>query len=205
MLHWFWVNEDTDLPFKIHLHDDVRVKLESEGKDIRVYLRDRIKRQLRVLYGSGNTPMFYFVMEDRDNGGVFTRPHAHGAIEIRPLPVDGVNDAKARRHVHRVQQAHGPLAAEEQAGRWATRHALKAAAGLAGYQSKIAASGLQQSRNVWMRKPTFPIFNQNWVTYVFKNADEYSSVLGENRLVFPYDLLGEAKRLWAIIRGDAAP
>ena len=88
-----------------------------------------------------------------------------------------------------------------QAGRWAVRRALKSAAGLHGYRKKVSYSGLHQMRNVWMRKPTFAILNTDWVTYVFKNASEHSSVLGENRLAFPYDLRKEAKALWSKIRG----
>ena len=56
-------------------------------------------------------------------------------------------------------------------------------------------------RNVWMRKPTFAILNTDWVTYVFKNASEHSSVLGMNRLAFPYALRQEAQLLWTKIRG----
>lgn len=188
-------------PFKVHLHDDLREGLEADGKDQRVYLRDRIRRQLRVIYGSGNIPMFYFVIEDLDKDKGPTRPHAHGAIEIRPLTLDLVFDAKARRHLARVELSHGVEVAEREAGRWAVRRALKSAAGLEGYRKKVSSSGLHQMRNVWMRKPTFAIFNQDWVTYVFKNAAEHSTVLGENRLAFPYDLRLEAQLIWAKIRG----
>ena len=188
-------------PFKVHLHDDLREKLEADGKDQRVYLRDRIPRQLRMIYGSSDIPMFYFVVEDRDTDKGPTRPHAHGAIEIRPLSLERVVDAKARRRLARLSQSHGAETAEREAGRWAVRRALKSAAGLEGYRKKVSSSGLHQMRNVWMRKPTFAIFNQDWVTYVFKNAGEHSSALGENRLAFPYDLRHEAKVLWAKIRG----
>ena len=188
-------------PFKIHLHDDIREKLEAEGKDQRAYLRDRIGRQLRVIYGSGNIPLFYFVVEDLDKDKGPTRPHAHGAIEIRPLSLDLVLDAKANRHLARVGRSLGAEAAETEAGRWAVRRALRSAAGLHGYQKKVSSSGLHQMRNVWMRKPTFAILNVDWVTYVFKNASEHSSVLGENRLAFPHTLRQEAKLLWAKIRG----
>ncbi len=188
-------------PFKVHLHDDLREKLEADGKDQRVYLRDRIGRQLRKIYGCGNIPMFYFAVEDRDTDKGPTRPHAHGAIEIRPLSLDLVFDAKARRHLTRVSRSHGLNVAETEAGRWAVRRALKSAAGLQGYRKKVSSSGLHQMRNVWMRKPTFAILNQDWVTYVFKNAGEHSSVLGGNRLAFPYPLRQEAQLLWAKIRG----
>ena len=53
-------------PFKVHLHDDLREGLEADGKDQKDYLRDRIGRQLRKIYGCGDIPMFYFVVEDRD-------------------------------------------------------------------------------------------------------------------------------------------
>lgn len=79
-----------------------------------------------------------------------TRPHAHGAIEIRPLPLDLVFDAKARRHLARVGRSHGVDVAETEAGRWAVRRALKSAAGLEGYRKKVSSSSLHQMRNVWM-------------------------------------------------------
>ena len=150
-------------PFKVHLHDDLRKKLEAEGKDQRDYLRDRIGRQLRVIYGSGNIPLFYFVVEDLDGDKGPTRPHAHGAIEIRALSLDLVCDAKARRHLVRVGRKHGADIAEARAGRWAARRALRCAAGLEGYRTMVAASGLNQMRNVRTRKPTFAILNQDWV------------------------------------------
>lgn len=188
-------------PFKVHLHDDLREGLEADGKDQRVYLRDRIRFQLRRIYGTGNVPMFYFVMEDRDKDKGPTRPHAHGAIEIRSLSLDRILDAKAGRHMARIAKARGVEIAEREAGRWAVRRALKSAAGLEGYRGKVSAGGLHQMRNVWMRKPTFAILNQDWITYVFKNAGEHSSVLGENRLAFPYGLRQEARLLWSKIRG----
>lgn len=188
-------------PFKVHLHDDVHDRLVSGGGDLREYLRDRIRRQLRTAYASNDVPLFFFVMEDRDGSGGFTRPHAHGSIEIRPLRLELVVDQKVLRHLRRIEVKHGTQTAESEAGRWAVRQALKAAAGLKGYQPKVAQSGLHQSRNVWTGKPRFAIFNKDWVTYVFKNADEHSPVLGENRLAFPYDLRQEAKVLWSKIRG----
>lgn len=81
------------------------------------------------------------------------------------------------------------------------RRALKSAADLEGYQKAVSSSGLHQMRNVGMRTPTFVILNQDWVTYVFKNAGELSSALSRNRLAFPYALRQEAHLLWARIIG----
>lgn len=186
-------------PIKVQLHDDVRSQLMARGQDERVYLRERLKRSLRKMFGS-SLPMFFFVMEDRDRDGTLVRSHAHGAIEICPYPLEQVADRKARRHLERIRAKHGLEEAERQAGRWATRVALKAAVGLES-KPRIAGTGVDQSRNIWMRKPTFPFFNQDWVTYCLKNVFVTSPTLQENRLVRDYQLLGEAKKLWGIIRG----
>lgn len=188
-------------PFKVHLHDDLREILEADGKDQRAYLRDRIRRQLRLVYGTENIPLFYFVIEDLDKEGEPTRPHVHGAIEIRPLSIDRVIDPKSQRKFARTQLKGGKCAAEAEAGLQATLFALRSAAGLEGYRKRVAASGLDQARNVWTREPTFQIFNQDWITYVFKHAGKHSPALAENRLTFPYDLLQEAKKVWSKIRG----
>ena len=189
-------------PFKVHLHDDLREHLEAESKDQREYMRDAVKRQLRRLYGTGNTPLFFMALEDRDGDGKETRPHAHGSIEVRPLPVASILVPKDRRHVERIERAHGKTVAEKEAGRWATKWALRSAAGLVGSsRPRVARSGIDQCRNVWIRQPTFKIFNHHWVDYVFKNAGEFSRVLPDNRLVLPHDLRGEARRAWASIRG----
>ena len=189
--------------FKVHLHDDLRLDLEHRGIDQKDYLRDRIKRLLRDFYGSGNLPLFFFVMEDRDSNDGLTRPHAHGSIEMRRLELSRISNPKALRHLLRVESKLGVELAELQAGRWAVTQILKAAGGMAGGRPTLASTGLDQRRNVWTGKPRFAIFNPDWVTYAFKNVDEVSPTLGENRLAFPYDLMGEAKLLWSIIRGDA--
>lgn len=188
-------------PFKIHLHDDLRLQLEAKGGDQKAYLRDRLRRMLRHEYGQSEPPMFYFVVEDRDKQGQPTRPHAHGAIEIRPLTLSEVRDSKARRRFQKVAAKHGSAIAEFQAGRWAVRRAMRSAAGLEGYRARIATSGVDQARNVWWSKPLFGLINNNWVTYAFKHSSAFSPVLGENRVVLPYAMLAEARKLWGLIRG----
>ncbi len=147
-------------------------------------------------------PMFFFVIEDMDRDGNPVRPHAHGSIEIKPMPIEVVDDARAWRHIAMIERKLGRKVAEDLAGRWAVRAALKLAAGVNQRRGKIASTGISQSRNIWLGKPTLPIFNPDWVTYAFKNVGEIIPVLSENRLVMPYSILGEARRLWAIIRGS---
>ncbi|WP_198046073.1 hypothetical protein [Novosphingobium aquimarinum] len=144
--------------------------------------------------------MYFFVLEDRDDRGNPVRPHAHGAIELKPYQVEEVADPRARRHLRRIRRAHGDEIANREAGRWVTRQAMVWAAGLKS-NARVASTGVDQSRNVWWRKPTLPIFNHDWVTYCLKNVGEFSPVLGENRVARDYKLNGEAERLWDIIRG----
>ncbi|MEZ5735872.1 MAG: hypothetical protein R3E09_08715 [Novosphingobium sp.] len=186
-------------PFKYQRHDDLRDELESKGADQREYMRDRLKRQLRAVFGN-NTPMFFFVVEDLNDRGIPVRPHAHGAIELKPFPVDEIPDPKALRHLKRIERKKGKEIAEREAGRWIIRAAMRSAAGLVS-GPRIASNGVDQSRNVWWRKPTLPIFNDSWVTYCLKNAGEFSPVLSENRLARDYKMLAQAKKLWDIIRG----
>ncbi len=146
--------------------------------------------------------MFFFVIEDMDRDGAPVRPHAHGSIEIKPRPIVDVNNARARRHIAAIERRLGRKVAADLAGRWAVRAALNLAAGVNERRGKIASTGIDQSRNIWLGKPTLPLFNPDWVTYAFKNVGEYSPLLTENRLVLPYSLLGKARHLWEIVRGD---
>lgn len=119
---------------------------------------------------SDNMPMFFFVLEDRDDDGTLVRPHAHGAIELRRLPIDYVTDARLQRQYRRIEAKLGTKDAELLAGRWAIRRSLKAAAGLV-IRPKVASTGVNQSRNVWSGKPRLPIFNSDWV-YLYAQKHE---------------------------------
>lgn len=184
--------------FKLHLHDDFREELVRAGKDPQVTLRNNLSRHLKRRFGRAS--WFFFVMEDQTVDGDTTRPHAHGSIEIQPLPLDA-NDKSVPLKWRRLIARKGLAAAQLAAGCELTIEALKAASGNAGDRPRVAGtSGVDQVRNLWRDEPYHPVFNSEWVDYGFKNAKRVSKTLGDNRLVLPYDLRGEAQRLWRLVR-----
>jgi hypothetical protein len=189
--------------FKVHIHDDVREELLSAGKDLRDELRNDFMRHLKRRFGSA--PWFFFVLEEHTTAGEPTRAHAHGSIEVRPVPLDP-NSKKVPLRLRRLAQREGLAAAELQAGKELTIAALKAASGNAGDRPRIATtSGTDQVRNIWHRPPYRLVFNTQWIDYAFKNTKRVSQTLGDKRLALPYDLLGEARRLWRLVTiGEAA-
>jgi hypothetical protein len=189
--------------FKLHLHDDLEEELVRAGKDPQVTLRNDLSRHLKRRFGRAS--WFFFVMEEHTTGGNLTRPHAHGSIEIQPVLFDASDKAlplKWRRLIAR----RGLAAAQLEAGRQQTIEALRAASGNGGDRPRLArTSGLDQVRNLWQRRPYHVVFNHQWVDYAFKNTKRVSQRLGDNRLVLPYDLRGEAQRLWRLVRdGETA-
>ncbi len=184
------------MQFKVHIHDD-RME-EWHGRDIKVELRESISRHLRRRFGK-DAPRFFFLMEDRTTARAPTRPHAHGSIEIvrAPIPKSG----EGSRTLARLAANGNVEEAELTAGRMAIREELVEASG--GREPRIAvSSGLDQTRNVWMKKPYHPIFNHQWVDYAFRNTDTVSADLGDNRLAMPHALRREAMIVWSLIRGD---
>ncbi len=183
--------------FKLHLHDDLCEDLVRAGKDPQVTLRNDLSRNLKRRFGRAS--WFFFVMEEHTSAGDPTRPHAHGSIEIQPRPLDQDDKAlplKWRRMIARK----GLTAAQLEAGRQLTIEALRAASGNAGDRPRLArTSGLDQVRNLWHRQPYHLVFNSQWVDYAFKNTKRVAKTLGDNRLVLPYDLRGEAQRLWRLV------
>jgi hypothetical protein len=188
--------------FKLHMHDDLHQELVSAGKDPLVTLRNALSRHLKRRFGRPS--WFFFVMEEHTTAGNPTRPHAHGSIEIRPLRLDP-DDKSMPLKWRRLIARKGLAQAQHEAGLQLTIEALRAASGNAGDRSRIArTSGIDQVRNLWRRRPYLPVFNSEWVDYAFKNAKRVSKTLRENRLVLPYDLRGEAQRLWRLVR-DGEP
>lgn len=184
------------LQFKIHLHDDLRAELEAKGENQKDYLRDRLGRCLRSEFGA--VPWFFFVMEDLTDDGQPTRPHAHGSIELRRLELPRYGEPQ-HLHFRRIAEKHGVELAELAYGRAITRKTMLAASGNGGSRPVVAA-GLDQKRNVWLKKPNRPLFNHQWVTYAFKNMSEFSPRLGERRLALPHSLCTETTKLWNLIR-----
>lgn len=188
------------LQFKVHIHDDLRERWVSSGRDLKVELRNSITRHLKRRFDF-DPPGFFFVMEDRTTGGQPTRPHAHGSIELRRTapPTRGLGS----RELLQLSKT-DPGRAELRAGRLKIKEALWAASG--GREPRISiVTGLDQVRNVWLQTPRQPIFNSQWVDYAFKNIKEISSTLGEGRLAMHQPLLQESRRLWNLIReGESA-
>jgi hypothetical protein len=184
--------------FKLHMHDDHYDELLKAGRDPLITLRNDLSRHLKRRFGRPS--WFFFVMEEHTTAGTLTRPHAHGSIEIQPLPLDPSDKAlplKWRRLIARK----GLGEAQLEAGRQLTIEALRAASGNTGDRPRLArTSGLDQARNLWPRRPYRMVFNTEWVDYAFKNTKRVSKTLRENRLVLPYDLRGEAQRLWRLIK-----
>ena len=81
-----------------------------------------------------------------------------------------------------------------------TKDMLRAASGnVKGKCSKVVA-GIDQSRNVWTKTPSRPFTNDGWVTYAFKNAQEFSPVLGDRRLALSQALRTETRKIWELVR-----
>ena len=184
--------------FKLHMHDDLHAELRHAGKDPLVTLRNDLSRHLKRRFGRAS--WFFFVMEEHTTAGNITRPHAHGSIEIQRVTLDP-NDKSLRLKWRRMIATKGRDHAELEAGWERTIEALRAASGNAGDRPRVAlTSGLDQVRNLWPRRPYRVVFNSEWVDYAFKNMKRVSKTLRENRLVLPYDLRGEAQRLWRLVR-----
>jgi hypothetical protein len=192
------LNERGYMVFKLHMHDDLHAELVRDGKDPVVTLRNDLSRHLKRRFGRAS--WFFFVMEEHTTAGNITRPHAHGSIEIQRVPLDP-NDKSLPLKWRRMIARKGRDYAEIEAGWARTVEALNAASGNAGDRPRIAfTSGLDQVRNLWKRRPYRIVFNSEWVDYAFKNTKRVSKSLRENRLVLPYDLRGEAQRLWRLVR-----
>jgi len=184
------------MQFKLHLHDDLRQRLQDLGRgSLRDELRNSLSRHLKRRFDE--EPWFLFVMEEHTKTGTLTRPHAHGSVAIRPAKL--FEKGEHRRRLRKLAATDGLAVAELEAGRLLTRQALAAAGGALSHSSVSVTTGVDQSRNLWTRRPYHPFFNDQWVDYAFKNARAFSPSLGDQRLALPYGLRAEARRLWALI------
>jgi hypothetical protein len=191
------------MQFTVHPHDGLVSELLSNGQDLKVYLRDRLKRCLRERFGED--PWFFFVVEDRSKTGrEETRPHIHGSIEIRPVSLSRLKNGEYPVRFRKVIEENGVAGAERIYGRELAREALAAATGNSGTREPVV-NGVHQARNVWCKKPYHRLFNSPWVDYSFKNVRRFSRNLGENRVAFSRPLNQEAQRLWTLVReGESA-
>ncbi|WP_298337483.1 hypothetical protein [uncultured Erythrobacter sp.] len=184
--------------FRVRLHDDVRLREEAKGTDLKVYLRDRITRILGE--GYEEDPWYLFVIEDLDTDGKsFVRPHAHGVVRIRPLPLRNIRNKRSRAAYQQTAVSAGLEKAELRAGLAAMRRLLKQATGN-DINARRIVNGVSQDGNVWMRKSYHRYFNDEAISYAFKNADSPSSNLPSNRLAISQAARAEGKKLWELIR-----
>jgi len=162
-------------------------QLIAGNKDITIYLRDRITRVSREMFGV-SLP-FYLIFEDMDkHGNVTIEPHAHGSIL---LPRSGhmafLNSARARQGLKIISNPDAAL-----------KLCPKGAAGLVAPYKK--GSSPNQNRSVNLKEPYPKIFNDDYADYVFKNVMQPSSALPDNRLVFSQALKSESIRFWELLR-----
>lgn len=193
--------ESKFVQIRLHLGDDLQASVARRGVDLKVDMRDRLTRQLRPLPG---TSWFYIVIEDRaKDGSTIVRPHVHGAVRIPdielPTTAAGVVKARFKRRV----VTHGMADAKFLWGRMQIRRALRAASG--NKFAQIPTSGSSNvAANVWTQRPYQALFNEQWVSYAFKNKDAVSLDLPENRLSMSRSLNQEAQKLWNLIRDGEA-
>jgi hypothetical protein len=192
------LHEQRFMQMQIHLHDDLRVELESGGVDLKEYLRDRLHRCLKDHLGM--VPWFFFVIENRTASGLsLVRPHIHGSIQIPRVPLRLLKNGTPSVRYRVMSTRDGLGSAEFAYGREFVRDAIEAASGNAGDRLQVV-NGVSQVRNVWCRKPYLPLFNTQWVDYSFKNTQRVSRSLTGNRMVMERGLNQEAQRLWRLIR-----
>ncbi len=198
----FVLAEGKFVHFQMGLHDGLMEELKAEGVDIKTYLRDRIARSARPVFGF--VPYYFFLFEDRDNTGGFTVPaHAHGTIEVPLLELPKTQTGKTRARFRKIELLKGTEAAELEYGKELIREALIKAAGLRTYPK--VWNRKSQARKVWIKDPDNPIFNDNWVNYAFKNVRFDSALLDESRLVFSQAFKTEVTNFWKLItKGEAA-
>lgn len=198
----FVLAEGKFVHFQMGLHDGLMEELKADGVDMKTYLRDRIARSARPIFGF--VPYYFFLFEDRDKTGAFNVPaHAHGTIEVPLLELPKTQTGKTRARYRKIELLEGTDAAELEYGKELIREALIKAAGLATYPK--VWNKKSQARKVWIKDPDNPIFNNNWVTYAFKNVRFDSALLDENRLVFSRDFKTEVTNFWKLItKGEAA-
>jgi hypothetical protein len=197
------LQEGPFIQIRVHLHDGLHKDLETNGPDPKTYFRDRLGRSLRVQLGS--VPMFYFVEENRTKSGLTqVRPHFHGGIQVQRVTPKSLKTGILPVRHRVVMRREGVPAMELMHGRDVVRDALLLASGNDEGRAGIY-QGINQTRNVWCRKPYKPLFNPEWISYAFKNTKRHSRVLPKNRLVMSRGLNEEAQRFWRLVtEGETA-
>lgn len=185
------------VPFRVDLDPLALSYLALGAKDPKSHLRDKLGRQLAQRFG-GYVPMFFFVLEDLDKDGVTqTKPHAHGAIEVPHTSLPQLKNGQTHVALRHIAATKGMDVAQSTWAKRLIRDALKAAGG--GLGNKALHGQTPQLASVWMKDPFGPLFNTQYVDYVFKNASKLSSTIGDRRLAVRSELSREAKKLWRLI------
>lgn len=186
------------MQIRLHLHDEVRLDLDHRGIDLKEYIRDRLMRSLRSRFDA--IPWFFFVIEDLTKTGLTrVRPHIHGSIQIPRVPLPLTANGVVKIRYRRVMARSNQIDAEYALGEDLLNDALRAATGNDGSRSAVV-NGIRQGSNMWTRTPYRALFNDEWVSYAFKNMAKFSRRLPENRLSMCRALNQEAQRLWNLIR-----
>ena len=188
--------------FKIGLHDELLEELKLNKTDIKVYIRDRINRCARPVFGC--VPYYFFVIEDRDKAGEYNVPeHVHGAIEVLRCSLPKTKKGETTVKYRRIELLNGLEAAEYERGRHLLKEILTAAAGLDGRPG--VWKGTSQHRRVWAQAPDNKKFSNNWATYAFKNVRFGSGNLSDNRVVSTMRFKSEIRNFWKLItKGEEA-
>lgn len=197
------IGEHEHRQFRVRLHDDVATREIAKGTDLKSYLRNRITRVFKD--GFEQEPWYIFVIEDlATDGTTLVRPHAHGVIRIRALPLSEITNKRSRAAYARRISTLGQDSIEMLAGIKRTRHLLNQASGNSP-QAPQSVNGVSQKANVWMRSSYHRFFNDEAISYAFKNTAAPASHLPQNRLAISRGVLAEAKRFWELIRrGESA-
>lgn len=192
------LGEHLHLQIRLTLHDELRLELIGNGKDLKCYMRDRMTRLLHENFVPA--PMFFFVIEDLDTNGITqVRPHAHGTIQLPLVEPKNITDGRTRASYRRIEERFGDNVAKTTIGKRMIKKVLKQATGTTGKRPNEVA-GVSQRSNLWSRRSYNPLFNVEAVSYAFKNADSDISGLPNNCLAVSQKLQTEARKFWELIR-----
>lgn len=188
------------LNFRFHVHS--QYLLQVDVGELRNSIRDSMIRHMKRRYGM--SPLFFFILEDRDRDGSPTRVHLHGMIRCPRIPVPRTQRGNPTARWTRLISKVGSKRAELLHGHKCVADALCSATGNDGRFPRIYG-GVDNSQNRWTKPPDQKLSNDAYVNYLFKHTDKASPDLPDGRLACARILNQEAQRLWRLIReGDAA-
>jgi hypothetical protein len=185
------------IQIRLRLHDEIVEKLDSDGRDYRSYLRDRLTRILREKFGDGL--LFFFVLEDLDRDRTtVVRSHAHGMVMLPKVDFGAETDGRTQAANARLILREGIQKAEFIRARADMKEALQTVIGNRTNRPLIY-NGINQAANCWTKQSYNPLFNHEAISYAFKNVDA-ASMLPANRIARSKGLATEARRFWDLVR-----